>query len=53
MITLVLMLMGNKEADYKTQTRRAAPLLFRTAKGEIAKQAAAVNGQDERAYARR
>ena len=40
---------GNKE----TQTRTAAPPLFRTAKGEIAKQAAAVNAQDERAYARR
>ena len=39
----------NKEADHKTQTRTAAPPLFRTAKGEIAKQAAAVNGQDERA----
>ena len=40
---------GNKEADHKTQTRTAAPPLFRTAKGEIAKQAATVNRRDERA----
>ena len=39
----------NKEPDQKTQTVTEAPPLFRTAKGEIAKQAAAVNGQDERA----
>lgn len=40
---------SNKEADHKTQTRTAAPSLFRTAKWEIAKQEAAVNGQDEQA----
>ena len=39
-----------KEADHKIHTRTAAMPLFRTAKGEIAKQAA-VNGHDERAYA--
>lgn len=40
---------SNKEADHKTQTRTAALSLFRTAKWEIAKQEAAVNGQDEQA----
>lgn len=47
--TQVQMRKSNKEADHKTQTRTAAPSLFRTAKWEIAKQEAAVNGQDEQA----
>ena len=34
------MLMGNKVATHKIRTKTAAPPLFRTAKGQIAKQAA-------------
>ena len=47
MTTLELMLMVNKEAQ-QNRTKTASPAAIPYSRGKIAKQAAPVNGQDER-----